>query len=231
MATVLNIETATTNCSVSLARNGEVLALLEDNDKNYSHAEKLHVFIESVVQKAQCSLNEIDAIAVSKGPGSYTGLRIGVSAAKGLCFSLQVPLISIATLHSLAMQGANKGYAYVIPVLDARRMEVYSAVYNGNGTSIRETRAEIIEPESFAACLQKNKCLLLGPGATKCEENLVIPEKSLVDFDTTAVPSAREMAALSYEKYVNSNFEDLAYFEPYYLKDFMVGRPAKASGK
>ncbi len=224
MAIILNIETATTNCSVSIAKDGELLAIKEHDTPNYSHAEQLHVFIENVVKEASISMNQIDAIAVSKGPGSYTGLRIGVSAAKGLCFSLDIPLISIPTLQSLAQQKKGASYDFIIPVLDARRMEVYSAVYSTNIDELRTTDAEIIDGESFLPYASKGKVLLIGSGALKCETELT---NSNFSFDALAVPSAREMSVLSHQKYVDDNFEDVAYFEPYYLKEFLIQKKKK----
>tara|TARA_R110002050_G_scaffold179118_3_gene312450 strand:- start:101353 stop:102024 length:672 start_codon:yes stop_codon:yes gene_type:complete len=223
MAIILNIETATTNCSVSVAQNGELLAIKEFDSANYSHAEQLHIFIEEVLKEASLVLGQINAIAVSKGPGSYTGLRIGVSAAKGLCFSLDLPLISIPTLESMASQLNTTHSDFIIPVLDARRMEVYSCVFNTDLNEIRETKAEIIDENSFAEYAKKGKVLLIGSGAEKCKE-LLISENFI--FNTEAVPSAREMAALSYEKLKENDFEDVAYFEPYYLKDFMLQKKA-----
>lgn len=219
MAIILNLETATTNCSVSIAKNGNVMTLREHNAPNYSHSEQLHVFIEEVVQKASLTMKDIHAIAVSKGPGSYTGLRIGVSSAKGLCYALDIPLISVATLRSLAYQGRGDAYDFIIPLLDARRMEVYSAVYGSHLNEIRETKAEIIDENSFSEYTQKGKVLLLGSGAQKCREFLKHPN---VNYDIEAIPSANDMANLSFEKYQKKNFEDLAYFEPFYLKDFIL---------
>lgn len=219
MALLLNLETATTNCSVSVARNGELLALKEFDSADYSHAEQLHLFIEAVLKDASVSLSELNAIAVSKGPGSYTGLRIGVSAAKGLCFSLDLPLIALPTLESLASQGIGVDADFIIPVLDARRMEVYSSVYNASLNEIRATKAEIIEEISFEDYVKKGKVLLIGSGAEKCKELL---KNSNFIFNTTAVPSAKEMALLSHKKFKENNFEDVAYFEPYYLKDFIL---------
>jgi len=227
MPILLNLETATTNCSVSIARNGKLLALKEHNTPNYSHSEQLHIFIQEVVKEAQLQLSDIAAIAVSKGPGSYTGLRIGVSAAKGLCFSLDVPLISISTLESMAHQVKamtmnsmeSKRADFIMPLLDARRMEVYSAVFDEEIHQIRETKAEIIDRTSFSEYLEKGKVLLLGNGAEKCEGVLDHPN---ISFDTSVVPSAKEMTVLSFEKFRASEFEDVAYFEPYYLKDFIL---------
>lgn len=217
MALILNIETASTNCSVALAKDGVLLAIKEDNTPSYSHSEQLHVFIQDVLTEAECDLGDLDAVAVSKGPGSYTGLRIGVSAAKGLCFSLNLPLIAIPTLESMAQQVT--GSDFIIPLLDARRMEVYSAVFDRDQHRVRETRAEIVDAHSFKEFLQKGNVVLLGSGAEKCKE--VLSEPNVV-FNTEAVPSAREMATLSYQKFLNKEFEDVAYFEPFYLKDFLI---------
>lgn len=219
MAILLNLETATTNCSVSIAKDGELIVLKEHNSSNYSHAEQLHIFIEEALQEASLSIKDIDAIAVSKGPGSYTGLRIGVSAAKGLCFSLNVPLISIATLESMAHQVVLEENTVIIPVLDARRMEVYSSVFNASYSEIRETRAEIIDENSFSEYTEKGKVIIAGSGAEKCKEILTHPN---FICNTAIVPSAKEMASLSYQKFKDKNFEDIAYFEPYYLKDFVL---------
>ncbi|ASV29469.1 tRNA (adenosine(37)-N6)-threonylcarbamoyltransferase complex dimerization subunit type 1 TsaB [Maribacter cobaltidurans] len=219
MGLILNLETATTNCSVCLAKDGNLIAIRENNTPNYSHAEQLHVFIQECLHEAKCSPNDLDAIAVSKGPGSYTGLRIGVSAAKGLCFALDVPLISIATLESMASQLNLKERGYIIPVLDARRMEVYSAVFDSHLNEIRETQAEIIEEYSFHEYLKNNKVHFLGSGADKIRSTLGHVN---ADFDIQCVPSSREMARLSHGKFKSRDFEDVAYFEPYYLKDFMV---------
>lgn len=219
MAVILNLETATTNCSVSIAENGTILALKENNTPSYSHAEQLHVFIKNALDMASLSFSDLDAIAISKGPGSYTGLRIGVSAAKGLCFALDIPLISIATLESMAHQVIQKTSDFIIPVLDARRMEVYSAVFDSDMSQIRETKAEIITENSFSGYAESGKTLVMGPGAHKCRDVLKNPS---FDFKDGIVPSAKGMGKLSSLKYQNSDFEDVAYFEPYYLKDFIT---------
>jgi len=143
VALILSIETSTTNCSVSLSRKGKLLIVKEDYDKNYSHAERLHVYIDDVLKQAKVSVNDVDAIAISKGPGSYTGLRIGVSSAKGLCFALNKPLISIPTLESLAHQVTNHD-GVIVSMLDARRLEVYAAIFDSNYVQIRETKAEVL---------------------------------------------------------------------------------------
>ena len=224
MALILNLETATTNCSVSLARDGQLIALKEHNSPNYSHSEQLHVFIDEVVKQASLRLSDLDAIAISKGPGSYTGLRIGGSAAKGLCYALEIPLISIATLESMASQADPQAVDFIIPLLDARRMEVYSAVFDKDLKQVRDTRAEIVSESSFEVFWQKGKVLLLGSGAEKCKEVLCHDH---ISFDEGVVPSSSQMAHLAYEKYKSSEFEDVAYFEPYYLKDFILQQKKK----
>ncbi|MGS2762116.1 tRNA (adenosine(37)-N6)-threonylcarbamoyltransferase complex dimerization subunit type 1 TsaB [Sinomicrobium sp. M5D2P9] len=224
MAVILNIETSTTNCSVCLAKDGESLVIKEQDDVNYSHSENLHVFIRDVMERASMSLSEIDAIAVSMGPGSYTGLRIGVSTAKGLSYSLDKPLIAIPTLQVLASVYTIES-GVVLPLLDARRMEVYSAVYDKDHQPVRETRAEIITEESFGEWLENGRVYFTGNGAEKCKgvishANAVFPEK-------TEVPSASGMTLLAEKKFKTGGFENVAYFEPYYLKDFVVTKKKK----
>tara|TARA_R100000306_G_scaffold5939_7_gene8343 strand:+ start:39516 stop:40184 length:669 start_codon:yes stop_codon:yes gene_type:complete len=222
MATILCIETATTNCSVALSVNGSVIAFKEDNpngsQKGYSHAEKLHGYIEEVLSSGNTSKSNLDAIAVSKGPGSYTGLRIGVSAAKGLCFALEIPLLSIPTLQSLSLQIDEKD-TYVIPLLDARRMEVYSAVFSSE-EKIRETKAEIVDENSFLDYLNERKTIFIGDGVSKFKTLCSHPN---AEFIEDKLPSAKQMAFLSEKKFKTNEFEDVAYFEPYYLKDFIAG--------
>ncbi len=219
MALILCLETATTNCSVGLAKDGKLLALKEDNSKNYSHAEKLHVFINEVLQEAGVSTKDLDAIAISKGPGSYTGLRIGVSSAKGLCYSLDLPLISIPTLDLLAARLKSEN-GMIISMLDARRMEVYSAVYNSDLNQVRDTLAQVLDESAFAEYLQKSKVHFIGNGVAKFEEICKHPNAV---FHTQQYPSAKEMAEIAELKHQKSDTEDVAYFEPYYLKDFIAG--------
>jgi len=218
MATILCLETATTNCSIALSVNGSVIVLQEDNDKQYSHAERLHVYIDEVLQKANINKNDLDAIAVSKGPGSYTGLRIGASAAKGLCYALDIPLISVPTLNVLAEQVEDE--AIIIPLLDARRMEVYSAVFSSEKKQLRETRAEILSTESFSSFLAQGKTIFIGNGVAKFQ---AICAHENAEFRTNITPSSNNMAQIAFKKYQNDAFEDVAYFEPYYLKDFIAG--------
>ncbi|WP_235835882.1 tRNA (adenosine(37)-N6)-threonylcarbamoyltransferase complex dimerization subunit type 1 TsaB [Cognatitamlana onchidii] len=221
---ILNIETATTNCSVSLAKDGKTIVLKEDNDQGYSHAERLHVYIDAVLKEANISSTKLSAIAVSKGPGSYTGLRIGVSAAKGLCFALNKPLLSVSTLEALACQ-VDISDGVIVPMLDARRMEVYSAVFDSNINQIRATQAQILEGASFTDYLEKGKVYFVGNGVEKTK-GIIIHENAV--FMDDRLPSANEMGALSYRKYKISDTEDVAYFEPYYLKDFVALKPKKS---
>ena len=223
MSLILNVETATKNCSVSLAENGTIIALKEVNDGAYSHAENLHVFIQDVFKQADTSLKNIDAVAVSKGPGSFTGLRIGVSAVKGLCYALDVPLISTSTLQALAWQ-VKKENGLVIPMLDARRMEVYSAVFNSDNLQVREIQAQILDENSFAAYLENNEVYFIGDGVPKTKE--IITHKNAFFIDDE-LPSANEMAKLSFDKFQQKDFEDVAYFEPFYLKDFVTNAKKK----
>jgi len=218
---ILNLETATTNCSVSISKNGETIALKEDFKNGYSHAEKLHVFIDDVLKEANVKSSEISAVAISKGPGSYTGLRIGVSAAKGLAFALNIPLISLPTL-SILVQKVKVDSGVIVPMLDARRMEVYSAIFDNEFNQIRDTEAKILNENSYSTYLSKSKVFFIGSGTEKAKEIIKHPNANFID---NKLPSANEMSALAFEKYKISNFEDVAYFEPYYLKDFVAIKP------
>lgn len=221
MSYILNIETATRNCSVSIARDGEVMALKEVAESGYSHAEKLHVFIEETLLESQLRFSDLQAVAVSQGPGSYTGLRIGVSAAKGLCYALNVPLIAVDTLQVLASQvQINEGL--IIPMIDARRMEVYSAIYNAQFHQVRGVEAQIIDENSFAEYRQN--LYFVGDCQSKCHE--VLKAENHFFLAEAEFPSAKEMATISHQKFTQNAIENLAYFEPFYLKDF-VGTMAK----
>lgn len=218
MANILCIETATTNCSVALSVNGSVIALKEDNSKGYSHAERLHVYINAVLKDTQLDKEQLDAISVSMGPGSYTGLRIGVSAAKGLCFALDIPLIAIATLESLATKVEDPS-GVIIPMLDARRMEVYSAVFSSEKQQIRDTQAEILNEASFSEYLASGPVTFIGNGVEKFG---TLCKHVNASFRKEDLPSAVQMAPLSEFKYKKNDTVDVAYFEPYYLKDFIT---------
>ena len=214
---ILNIETATKNCSVSIAKNGETIALREIAEEGYSHAEKLHVFIEELISESKITFKDLNAIAVSQGPGSYTGLRIGVSSAKGLCYALNIPLIAVDTLQSLAAQ-ISISNGVIIPMIDARRMEVFSAIYDKDLNNIQKVSAEIITEESYQN--RDEEMHFLGDGASKCKEFL--NKSNFIFHDNVIYPSAKEMSKLSFEKYKISDTVDVAYFEPLYVKGFMI---------
>ncbi|MEO8533690.1 MAG: tRNA (adenosine(37)-N6)-threonylcarbamoyltransferase complex dimerization subunit type 1 TsaB [Flavobacterium sp.] len=222
MSFILNIETATKNCSVAIAKNGETVLCKEIAEEGYSHAEKLHVFIEEVIAESGISVHDLEAVAVSQGPGSYTGLRIGVSAAKGLCFALNIPLIAVDTLLTLASQ-AKVSDGKIIPMLDARRMEVYSAIFNSKLETERPIEAEVIDENSFHDITET--VYFVGDCAEKCKPFLT--KDNFVFLEDIKYPSAAAMSKISYNKFKISDTVDVAYFEPYYLKDFMMTLPSK----
>jgi tRNA threonylcarbamoyladenosine biosynthesis protein TsaB len=221
---ILCLETATRNCSVALVANGSILALREFAAEGYSHAEKLHVFIEEVLLESSVRYSDLSAVAVSKGPGSYTGLRIGVSAAKGLCYALDIKLISIDTLQVLAGM-ANISHGLVVPMVDARRMEAYTAIFDAAGHRVRSTEAEILTESSFADipgpitivgdCREKAMTVLAG-------EKFYFP-------DFPVFPSAAAFSVLADQAFLDQRFEDVAYFEPYYLKSFIATTPKNSA--
>ncbi len=221
MPYILNIETATKNCSVALAKAGKTILCKEMAEEGYSHAEKLHVFIAEILQEMQLNFKDLAAIAVSQGPGSYTGLRIGVSAAKGLCFALGIPMIAVDTLKILASKAAITD-GVIVPMIDARRMEVYSAVFNTRFEKIREVKAEIITADSFAEI--NETVYFVGDSNEKVKP--VLLNGNFVFLDQMVYPSAKEMSQWSFDQFVKNDFVDVSYFEPYYLKDFMI-TPAK----
>lgn len=222
MSFILNIETATKNCSVAIAKDGETIICKEIAEEGYSHAEKLHVFIEEIIAESGISVHDLAAVAVSQGPGSYTGLRIGVSAAKGLCFALNIPLIAVDTLQTLASQ-AKISEGKIVPMLDARRMEVYSAVFNSELETERAIQAEVITEDSFKDLT--GTIYFVGDCAEKCKPVLI--KENFVFLEQVKYPSAAAMSKISYTKYQKSDTVDVAYFEPYYLKDFMIAPPKK----
>jgi tRNA threonylcarbamoyladenosine biosynthesis protein TsaB len=217
MPLILNLETATKNCSVSLSDSGKTIALTEEADDGYMHGEMLHHFIKQTFLQAKLDFKDLEAVAVSKGPGSYTGLRIGVSAAKGICFALDIPLISTDTLLCLAKKVKIEN-GFIVPMIDARRMEVYTATFDKNYQTLEKTSAKIIDTQSFDNLLQQGKVYFIGDGAAKCKTILTHPNAVFLDI---LYPSADEMSAFSFQKYTDKNHEDVAYFEPYYLKEFI----------
>lgn len=231
MAIILNIETSTEVCSVTLAKDGETLFQKESSD-GLNHSKLLTVFIEELFKENKLEFSFLDAVAVSKGPGSYTGLRIGVSAVKGLCFGLNIPLVAIGSLDSMAdylALNTNKYFVpehsekvLICPMVDARRMEVYTALYNAAGETVLPVSAKIIDQNSFEEYLKDHKILFFGNGAEKCRTQITHQNAVFAGPEKT---SARFMQKLSEKKYNKQQFEDLAYFEPFYLKDFVATIP------
>lgn len=215
---ILSIETTTKNCSVALFKNEELVICKEIATEGFSHAEKLHVFIEEIIAETQIQFKQLSAIAVSSGPGSYTGLRIGISAAKGLAYALNIPLISIDTLTALAHQ-VTATDRLIIPMLDARRMEVYSAIFDAKKNKIRKTEAQILDENSFSD-LDK-KVYFIGDASGKAKE--ILKNTDFCFLDDLQYPSAKSMGRLAHEKFLIQEFEDVAYYEPFYLKDFLIG--------
>jgi tRNA threonylcarbamoyladenosine biosynthesis protein TsaB len=224
---ILQIETATTSCSVALAKDGAVLAFKQVNERNI-HAEVITLFIDELIASQGIRYEDLDAIAVSCGPGSYTGLRIGISTAKGLCFALDKPLIAIETLEAMAYGIINQAdYAgdkgmLLCPMIDARRMEVFTTVFTGEGNKIRPVSAEVINENSFEDLLKTQKILFFGDGAEKCR--VFLGDNPNAEFLPGFTNSAVYLTQRANEKFRNKEFENVAYFEPYYLKDFIAGK-------
>ena len=227
MAILLHIETATPVCSVVLADNQRILSIRETSEKN-SHSQVITVFIDEMLKECGLQPAQLEAVAVSKGPGSYTGLRIGVSTAKGICWALDKPLISVGTPEAMAL-GMREKYTQseklpilFAPMIDARRMEVYTGLFDENLHNIKPVYAAIIDENTFEEFIKDHIICFAGDGAEKCKALLTHPNfRFMNDFDASAV----FMAPLAAAKFVAGNFEDVAYFEPYYLKDFVAGKP------
>ena len=222
MSCILNIETSTSVCSVALSSEGEVL-FEKSSFEGPSHAALLGVYVEEALGEMKKKGLRLDAVAVSSGPGSYTGLRIGVSVAKGLCFGYGIPLISIHTLEVLAVAALkeqdNAADRLYCAMLDARRMEVYAAIYDASLKTVRETSADIVDADTYAAYLEKGKVCFFGNGAAKCREVITSPNAFFID---NIHPLAVNMIPLSEKAFAESQFEDVAYFEPFYLKEFQA---------
>ncbi len=227
MALILCIETATAVCSVALINESKILAIKETDEKN-AHSSVLNVFVEDIFKQSGISFTALDAVAVSMGPGSYTGLRIGISAAKGYCFALDKPLIAIPTLQSMAngfimSNPTLPDHALLCPMIDARRMEVFTAFYHKDLSEFDPVSAKIIENDSFSTVLAEYPVYFFGDGAYKCKElQLNNPNAFLAD---SFAHSAAHMAPLASIRFRQLQFENIAYFEPFYLKDFIAGRP------
>lgn len=228
MALILSIETGTDICSVALANDGELMALRE-SDEGRDHAKKVALFVDELLRETGVQPSDIDAIAVGKGPGSYTGLRIGVSFAKGMCYALGIPLIAIGSLDALTevaredfeagildVEETDWAQTKLCPMVDARRMEVYAQVFDVEGKPESDVVAEVVTEDSFKEWRAKGKFVIFGNGAKKCAE--VLPDAII----ESVVPSARGIVRLAEEAFNAGKFEDLAYFEPFYLKDFIV---------
>lgn len=229
MSNILLIETATRVCSVGLSTNGTITSIRESFEQR-SHAELITIFIDEVLQDSNVDINKLDAVAVSMGPGSYTGLRIGVSTAKGICYALDIPLIAIDTLQAMAMglaERRNQPDELYCPMIDARRMEVYTAVFDHANKRLSDTEALIIDEKSFEAMLNKNKLVFFGDGADKCKKILGSHYHAI--FIDEFHPSVINMSHIAEHKFVEKKFENSAYFEPFYLKDF-VAAPPKVKG-
>ena len=223
MAYILHIETSTIQCSVALSYKGKPLSSRVLNSKSFSHNEKLHHFISEVLEEANLKPKQLDAISVSKGPGSYTGLRIGVAAAKGFCFALEIPLIALNSLEILVQGVTQAEVEFIIPMIDARRMEVYTAIFDGSKNWINQTSALVLNQNSFKEIVKDKTVLFLGNGTNKFQE--LIPEINLTYSFENNYPNAIDMVELTWEKYILEDFESLAYFEPFYLKDFQTTTP------
>lgn len=214
---ILYLETSSKNCSVAVSDNEKLLCLCEEVSENYKQSESLHTYVEWALEGAGISLKEIEAVSLGKGPGSYTGLRIGASSAKGFCYGLKVPLIAVNSLESMIEPFLRGNYDFIVPLIDARRMEVYTAVYDGQtGREISETEAKILDEASFEEFRDK-KVIFVGDGAKKARDILNLP---LAEFKEDVYPSAQYLNKRTLEKIENKEFEDIAYFEPFYLKDF-----------
>ena len=225
MAILLNLETSTHNCSVCISQDGNVLALVEEGSGQYIHAEKLHPFINQALKEAGVTVNQLDAVAVSNGPGSYTGLRIGVSAAKGLCYALNIPLIAVNTTEVLAEAVINpSGDAVIISVLDARRDEVYCQLFTAEKQPTTEVSALVLTPESFSE-LSGRPVIVVGDAAEKTARIINLEVEAKQQF-----PTAANLAAIAERKFAAGHFADVAYHEPFYLKDFIAGKPKKVLG-
>jgi len=223
---LLCIETSGKNCSVALFEGLQLVSIREVHTEQFSHSENLHVFIEQVLKESNLQPKAIKAIAISAGPGSYTGLRIGVATAKGLCYGWDIPLIALPTLRILAEQVTYEftDIEYIIPMIDARRMEVFTSVYSHYFSPILGERAEILTESTFDTYLNKGKTIFLGDGITKFQ---AICKHKNAYFWENKFPSAKQMGRLALEKYQAQAFEDIAYFEPFYLKEVYLVKSNK----
>ena len=226
MSLILCIETGTDICSVGIARDGELISLRE-SDEGRDHAKKVGVFVDELLRETGISPDELDAVAVGMGPGSYTGLRIGVSFAKGLCYGLGMPLVAVGWLDAMAavaiedndagiLDVDNWENAVLCPMVDARRMEVYTRLFDAKGNALSDVTAEVVTEQTFADVRRERQLVMFGNGAAKCRE--VLHDATYINI----TPSARGLARLAEQRLSAGQTEDIAYFEPFYLKDFIV---------
>ena len=222
---ILHIETSSKNCSVAISDGEDLLCVCEEVSENYKQSESLHTFVEWALEGAEISLKDLDAVSLGMGPGSYTGLRIGSSAAKGFCYGLKIPLIAVNSLETMIEPFLSQNFDYIIPLLDARRMEVYTAVFDGNsGKMLTETEAKILDETSFQEFKDK-KVIFVGDGASKAKEIFQLAE---AEFNADVYPSAKYLIRKAVGKFNNKDFENVAYFEPFYLKEFQGVKKKKA---
>ena len=224
---ILHIETSSKNCSVAISDGEEILCLCEEVSENYKQSESLHTFIEWALEGAEIALKDLDAVSLGKGPGSYTGLRIGAASAKGFCYGLKIPLIATNSLETMIEPFLNQNFDYIIPLIDARRMEVYTVVFEGKtGEMLTETEAKILDETSFQEFVGK-KVIFVGDGAKKAKEILQLTN---AEFNDSIYPSAKYLIKKALEKMTKNELEDTAYFEPFYLKDFQGVKKKKSEG-
>lgn len=222
MSRIILIETSTSLCSTAIAENGVTVSERISGEPR-AHASKTALFVSEMLKERGLKVSDCDAVAVSKGPGSYTGLRVGVSTAKGLCFGAGIPMISVGTLDTLVWQAIDGGLVpdgcrYIIPMIDARRMEVYTGIFTPDGTQVSPTEAKIIDADSFKDKLEEGPVLFIGDGADKCRETLASPNANFVQ----CCPKASSMTRPATSALEERRFEDVAYFEPFYLKEFIT---------
>ena len=222
---ILHIETSSKNCSVSISDGEELLCVCEEVSENYKQSESLHTFVEWALEGAEITLQDLDAVSLGMGPGSYTGLRIGASSAKGFCYGLKIPLIAVNSMETMVEPFLDQNFDCIIPLLDARRMEVYTAVFDGSsGKMLTETEAKILDETSFQEFKDK-KVIFVGDGASKAKEIFQLPE---AEFNADVYPSAKYLIRKAVGKFNNKEFENVAYFEPFYLKEFQGVKKKKA---
>lgn len=225
MSIILCIETGTEVCSVSISNDNQLLASRISAEPQ-AHAKLLGIFIDEVLKECNLTTADLSAVAISEGPGSYTGLRIGVSTAKGICYGANKPLIAVGSLEALtygALQQISNPDALFCPMIDARRMEVYTALYDGSGNQQSEVEAMIIDEGSFAIELEKGPIYFFGNGAAKCASTITHPNAKFIEVE----PSAANMIPLALDRLMAQSFVDVAYYEPFYLKDFVVTKSKK----